>query len=178
MVFTSSWVFVREDFRLISNFILMAKEVYNFDPSAFDRKDGREREEPSRLFHDFIVECERKFYSDHHPIAASHLKGSTNTMLLLQSCFDLDDEEFGMEDVDGEPDIETNKKIDEVSEKVMVFAIESSVQEKEGEPLFLLVDDELPDGQFILQHIPEGGDDGDEEYPEPVGKKEQYVRTY
>lgn len=150
----------------------MAQEIYNFDPSAYDRNTGREKENPERLFHDFIGECERQFYSDHEPIAANYLKANTSTMLLLQSCFDLDDGDFGMEDLDEEANIEANKKMDEASEKVMVYAIGSGVPEKKDEPLFLLVDDELPDGQFVLAYIPEGGDNGDEKKPEPVGEKQ------
>jgi hypothetical protein len=83
-------------------------------------------------------------------------------MLLLQSCFEIEEESFGM---DGDLDLDSNMKIDAHSERVTIFAIESSIPEKEGEPMLLVIDDSVPDGQFQLLYVSDEGDDGGGEVP-------------
>lgn len=139
----------------------MLQHTYFFDPDRYDRQ-GQWTDDPAVLFHHFIEECERDFYARSGPLAANQFKANARTMLLLQACFEIEEESFGME---GDQDLDTNMKIDDHSEKVMIFAIGSSIPEKMDEPLFLVIDDGVPDGQFQLLYVPDGGDEGEEELP-------------
>lgn len=146
----------------------MLQQTYFFKPDRYDRH-GQRIDDPAVLFHHFIEECETDFYSRSSPLAANRFKANARTMLLLQACFEIEEESFGM---DGDQDLETNMRIDAHSEKVTIFAIESSIPEKEDEPLFLLIDDSVPDGQFELLYVPDEGDD--EEGVSPTdGKREK-----
>ncbi len=142
------------------------QQTYHFNPFDFDRKNGRFKEDPHRLFVHFIDDCQREFHQDSHPIAANYFKSNTATMLLLQSCFNLNNESFGM---DAEHDFETNERIDKEGEREMIYAIESAVEKKDDEPVYLLCDDSIPDGQFVLMYSQEDGGD-DEKGPEPDPK--------
>lgn len=146
----------------------MSQELYHFDPSGYD-EEGRDKKAPEILFHDFIGTCEKDFYQKHHPVAANYLKANTATMLLLQSCFDLSQESFGME---GDLDFDENQRMDEQSDKVMVYALGSQVQERIDEPVYLVIDNEFPKGQFLLYYAPEG-EGGGEELPDSLPSNEK-----
>jgi len=92
---------------------------------------------------------------------ANIFKANSKTMHLLQSSINGDANEiYGMESADGEVDVEMNLEIDAHSENNTIFAIDSLAGE--DEPLFLVVDSECSDREFVLKYMSDDEPDADD----------------
>jgi len=123
------------------------------------------------LFLDFIRECESDFFQEFYPFFGNGLFANISTMNLIKSCSNFDDNEIiGMESLDGEVDIDLNLKLENKSEFRTVYAIGSSIKGKEDEPVWLVVDDNLKDSEFILKYVPDDGNEEEKFVPSPKEK--------
>jgi len=81
-----------------------------------------------------------------------------------------EDEYFGMELINGRIDFDTAMELDTYSTTQTVYAIGSYADENEEAPLFLIIDDQIIDGRFVLKYIPDDDDDSENcPVPEPQG---------
>lgn len=143
---------------------------YNFKKSDFN-PDGFHISKDQYLFLDFIRECEIDFYQEYYPFFGNGLFASISTMNIIKSCSNFDDNEIlGMESLDGEVDIELNLKLSNKSEFSTVFAIGSGIKEKEDEPVWFVIDDNLTDSEFVLKYVPDDEDKNEEFVPNPTEK--------
>lgn len=137
---------------------MIISETYQFKRSDYD-KDGFNLHD-GELFSEFIQDCEKEFHKKNGLYYANHLFANNLTMLLFKRChFDTQDEDYGMELIEGKIDLDTNLAIETHSERSTIYAIGS--QADDDEPLWLIVDDNVKDETFELKYIPED-DDGEE----------------
>ena len=139
---------------------------YHFDPSKFSK-------DSELLFSEYIQECEQAFYSEFMPYHANHLKGNRSVMVKIREAY-MDDEDeyrFGLDDG---LSIEESLKMDVYSDHLTVYAIGSFSDI--DEPLFLMTDNALADGELILFYSPvdDEDDENDEVFPEdPEAKRKK-----
>lgn len=112
------------------------------------------------LFLEFIVECEERFHADHKPLFANYLFASPTTMMFLEFDFDKGNTRFGIDLIDNMIDLDTNLKMETYSQYQTVYALGSGVEQNKDEPVFLVVDDSVPDNMIVLKYISD--DDNDE----------------
>lgn len=135
---------------------MIISETYHFLRSDFD-KDGFNIHN-GELFSEFITDCEKNFHKKHGIYYANHLFANNLTMLLFKRCnCDTENEDYGMELIEGNIDLDTNLAIETHSERSTIYAIGS--QADDDEPLWLIVDDNVKDETFELKYIPEDEDD-------------------
>lgn len=121
-----------------------------------------------KYFLDLIIEWELHFYKKFSPYKANHFFASQSTMMLIDRCLGLNNnEKSGMDLIDGEIDLDINLSIEKHSEYHTVYAIESGIKENEYEPLFLVIDDSMAEGLVMLKYI-SYDDEEDVEEPLPV----------
>ena len=149
---------------------MIISETYQFKRSDYD-KDGFNIHN-GQLFSEFIQDCEKDFYKKHGLYYANHLFVNNLTMLLFKRCnCDTDDEDYGMELIEGNIDLDTNLAIETHSERSTIYAIGS--QADDDEPLWLIVDDNVKDETFELKYIPE--DEDDEAIKENLPVEPEYI---
>ena len=128
------------------------KEDYNID--GFNKYNNE-------LFTDFIRECETDFHNQTLIFFANCFYANDSTMILIKKCHYCDEnEDFGMDLIEGEIDEDTNLAIEKYSKRKTVYAI-SSVYSLD-EPIFLIIDDKIRDGKFILKYIPNDDEDNED----------------
>jgi hypothetical protein len=82
------------------------------------------------------------------------LYGNFSTMQLIKHCLDLENQEdCGMELIDGEVVLDKNLEIEKHSKRQTVYAIGSKFDL--DEPIFLINDDDLVDGMALLKYVPD-----------------------
>ncbi len=145
------------------------ERIFHFKKTDY-RQSGFHNTRSDITFLDFIFECEQEFHRELKPLYANVMSASSATFQLLKTCFvENDGLHCGMESMDGEVDIDMNIKIEEFSENSTIYALGSMMEENIDEPIFLVVDDGLPDTCFSLKYSPD--DDEEDEVPmEPVEK--------
>jgi hypothetical protein len=137
--------------------------IEDYDKNGFNIHTGQ-------LFSEFIKECEIHFHKEFIIFYADYLFANSSAMLLLKRCFvSKKNEDFGMDLIDGEINLDKNLEIENYSKRKTIYAIET--QYSLEEPLFLIIDDTLYDGVFILKYISDDDDNEDNvEYDIPVNK--------
>ena len=141
------------------------KEDYNQD--GFNKTNGQ-------LFLNFIAECENDFHEDLAVFIANCLFANSSTMYLMKCCYVTEEyDDFGMDLIDGEINMDVNLDIEKHSKRKTTYAIESRVKGNEGEPLFLIIDENIKDGEFILKYIPDDDEEDDVNLnvPKPIESK-------
>ena len=148
---------------------MTAEEIYKFDNSNF-KKTGF-HSETGQWFLDLIAEFETQFHNKFPDFYANHLFANNSTMNIINKAFNMDDDEnCGMELIDGEVDIDTNLEIEKFSDTKTVYAIGSKIIENEDEPILLVTNDNISDGILLLKYISDDEDFDDEKVLAPVLK--------
>lgn len=143
---------------------------YFFKANDYNQ-DGFHKTRVGYLFIDFVQECERNFYEENKPLFGNGLFASVITMNLLKSCSNFDDNEIlGIETSNGEIDHELNSKIEAKSDFTTYRAMGSVINGKEYEPVWLVVDSNLSDSEFILKYIQDNGNEKFSPCPEIITK--------
>ena len=110
------------------------------------------------FFLDVVGDWEKDFHDRYSPLFSNCLSGNASTMILVKNCFITEpNEDFGMELINGDIDIETNIKIGKCSKRQTIYAIGSRIDE--DEPMFLVRDDTMVDGMVILKYIRDSDED-------------------
>jgi hypothetical protein len=144
----------------------IAQEIYRYQRTKYNT-EGIHVEDGS-FFLETIKEWERNFHNKHPYCYADYLFANNSTMILLNRCFDLSENETcGMDLIDGQIDLDTSLEIGKYSPVETTYAIGSD--HNEDEPLMLIIDNKLPDGVVILKYLPEN-DSEVVEIPVPVEK--------
>jgi hypothetical protein len=131
---------------------MLLQEYYKFQTKEFD--DNGFHHTTNQWFMDVLEEYEVDFHRKHTHFYANHLFSNSLTMLLINKAIGLDpDESGGMDLINGKVDLETNLEIEKYSEIKTVYAIGSKLEENEDEPIFLVIDDNIPDGVILLKYI-------------------------
>lgn len=124
----------------------------DYDSNGFNIKNGR-------LFLEYIAECENDFYNDSVIFFSNYFFANSSTMCLIKSCFNTEvNDDFGMDLIEGEINLDMNLTIEKHSKRKTTYAIGSNVKGNEDEPLFLIIDEEIKDGEFILKYISDNDD--------------------
>ena len=145
--------------------MLLEKE-YRFNAKGF-LKDGFDSVN-NKLFTELIKDFQTDFSEEFPFTPANFLHINFEGMQLIKACFiteeeDLSDETFGMDllEDDMEMNFEINQKMDSAGTKRLVYAI--STEFDPDEPLFLILDNEVPQNTLVLKYI----SDSDDEEQEP-----------
>ena len=153
-------------------------ETYNYTPSDFDENGRRKRD--GMTFRNLIKDFERNFHNRHSTEYALNLYGNSQTMnLLARSCDAAPFLLYGMELTEGkafdaEKDPYRNHQMDQHSQRIYVYGIDSAYMtefeengypilddDKDIYPLTLLIDDTMREDEVCLA-VPTVDDDGDE----------------
>ena len=164
-------------------------ERYYFNPTDFG-EDGR-RLTDGISFRRVVMEFEQDFHREHSAEYALNLYANSQTMRLLAKSNNAEPFMiYGMDlhsghNFDPESDPFINKSIDEHSENVLVYGIDSAYmtdfdefgnpimdEDTEIYPLTLLVDNAMPDGEVRLSTPTIDGDDDLEPVTSDVPQKE------
>jgi hypothetical protein len=146
---------------------MTAEEIYKFNNNNF-KKTGF-HSETGQWFLDLIAEFETKFHNKFPDFYANHLFANNSTMKIINKAFNMDDDEnCGMELIDGEVDIDINLEIEKFSDTKTVYAIGSKITENEDEPILLVTNDNLQEGMLLLKYISDDEDMDKEEEFAPV----------
>lgn len=120
-------------------------------------------------FLDLIQQFEKDFKGQ-IKFAPNYLLANSSVMEVINSCFSDEDEcVVGMEPVS----LEENFKIEEYSDYKTIYAISSVFDD--DDPLYLVINNDLSDNEFILKYSSYGDDDDDEEQELPVTAPVEYV---
>lgn len=112
------------------------------------------------IFTDTLCRWEEEFHNLYSPFFANFLFSNSIGMNLLDKCIMHDTpKKCGFELINGEVDLETCFKIEDYSEFSTIYAVGSRLEENLEEPIFLVIDDSLADGVFLLKYMPDDGDD-------------------
>lgn len=153
-------------------------ETYNYTPSDFD-ENGR-RKSDGMTFRNLIKDFERDFHNRHSAEYALNLYAKSQTMnLLARSCDAAPFLLYGMELTEGkafdaEKDPYRNHQMDQHSQHIYVYGIDSAYMtefeengypilddDKDIYPLTLLIDNTMREDEVRLA-VPTMDDDGDE----------------
>lgn len=147
-----------------------AVEKYTFSRKKFD-KNGFNVDDGS-FFLELLDEWAQNFSKKHPTCPANHLFANSSTMLLIENCLCLkDDETCGMDLIDGEVDLDTNMEIESYSKFATIYALGIGPND---EPAFLVIDENLPDDKLILKYIPDNDLDN---YEIPVNIHAGFVKV-
>ena len=139
------------------------QELYYYKHTDYD-SESYHKTKKGYCFIDFIRDCEKDFNKKYQPYFANILAANTQTLCLLKTSMNGEPHDFfGMESTDGDADIEMNLKIDDYSKSRTVYAI--GCDEREDEPLFLIIDNNCSNNQVIFKYIP---DDDEEDNCSPT----------
>ena len=120
---------------------------WDFDKNGTNVKDGS-------FFLDLIEVWEKDFHDRFSPFFSNCLFCNSSTMILIKNCFVVEpNDDYGMELINGEIDLDKNLKIENHSKRQTVYAIGSKLDE--DEPMFLIIDESMVDGMVILKYIPD-----------------------
>lgn len=120
---------------------------WDFDENGTNTKDGS-------FFLDEIGDWERDFHDRYSPFFSNYLISNESTMFLVKNCLVLgQNDDCGMELINGNVDLCTNLKIESHSIRQTIYAIGSRLDV--DEPMFLIIDDSMVDGMVILKYIPD-----------------------
>ncbi len=117
----------------------------------------------------FIDEMQRDweavFYNQFKPYYANVLEGHPAAMLRLTRYWEGDKPEydFGMEQIDGGIDINTNLEIENFSNTQTVYAIGSQLHNDEDNPLLLVKIENLSEEILVLKYVPDDDETNEEE---------------
>lgn len=130
------------------------EQHYKFSPRDFDKngfgKDGS-------LFSDYVQECEGNFRTRFSPFYPNYFYGNHSVMILLKQCHESDpSNDWGMDLINGQADISVNSEIDTYSSRGLIYAMGSAGND--DEPMYLVVDEKMRDGIFLLKYILNGPD--------------------
>lgn len=126
---------------------------------------------------------EESFREKFNPLYANVLEGHPLAMKRLTDYYDFDPSknyDFGMELIDGEIDIDTNLEIEEFSEYETIYAIGSRIlldDEGDGEPIFLVKNDNLSEDILVLKYVPDDEDDEDSDRTEVPSDEKHRVNA-
>lgn len=148
------------------------EEMYEFDSEDFDN-NGKNHQ--NKYFDDLIYECEMDFAKKHKPYFANYFIGNYSVMNLLKVSLQLDEHE-DLGTLQSE-DFELSLILDEHSERQTVYAIGSRVQENIENPLFLIINPNMPNGEVILRYISDDDDENDSE-TNPITPKQSQKKVY
>ena len=141
-------------------------KTYRITLNAYDA-DGVHLQ-TGQLFSHLINDFEADYHRTMRPLRANVLTGNVRVLLLLERCFEMEeDESFGMDLIDGEWNMDVNLQMDAHSQQTTVYAIGSGLEGNEDEPLFLVRDDSLSERVVELSWHSEGDDDDPEAEPIP-----------
>jgi hypothetical protein len=145
----------------------MFSETYYFTRGDYN-KDGISYK-TGILFTDFIGECEHDFYRKYFFQCANCLFANSATMYLIKSCLCVgEDEDFGMDLINGEINLSANLEIEKYSRRPTTYALGSKIKCNKDEPLFLIIDENVLDNEFNLKYIDENNESHQEEIPVPA----------
>lgn len=134
--------------------------IYKFKKSDYNTNG---QDSNGNLFSNLIKSWEEDYHNRLQPIYANSLVANGNTMILLKSCYHVDNKtDFGM---DGDMTFEENMKTEEYSERETIYAISSQLSGQEDNPIFLTSDNNMTDGIVILKHFRDDEDEDDDELP-------------
>lgn len=134
------------------------RKTYRIDFHAYDN-DGRHRQ-TGQLFSDFIADLEQDYHEAMYPMRANVFAGNARVLLLLESCFELEENTImGMDLIDGELNMEVNAAIERYSQMTTLCGVGSQLPGNEDEPLFLVRDTRLHDTVVELYWMPDDDDD-------------------
>lgn len=129
------------------------KEDFNTD--GFNKVNGQ-------LFLEYIADCENDFFKEKVIFIANCFFANSSTMYLIKRCIITEEnDDFGMELIEGEINLDVNLKIEKHSKRKTTYAIGSKIKGNEDEPLYLVIDEEIKDGSFVLKYIADNDDDDD-----------------
>jgi hypothetical protein len=95
-----------------------------------------------------------------HPMRANVFAANARVLLLLESCFELEENTImGMDLIDGELNMEVNAAIERYSQMTTLCGVGSQLPGNEDEPLFLVRDTRLHDTVVELYWMPDDDDD-------------------
>ncbi|MCX6303484.1 MAG: T9SS type A sorting domain-containing protein [Bacteroidetes bacterium] len=139
---------------------------WDFDENGKNTKDGT-------FFLDAIGQWERDFHNRYSPFFSNCLFGNASTMILVKNSFFTEpDEDFGMDLINGDIDIETKIKVGKYSKRQTIYAIGSKLDQ--DEPMYLIIDDTMVDGIALLKYVP----DSDDEQETSCHKMEGFQSTW
>lgn len=135
------------------------RKTYPIDFHAYDN-EGRHRH-TGQFFCDFIAQLERDYHEEMHPMKANVFAANARVLLLLESCFELEENTImGMDLIDGELNMEVNAAIERHSKMITLCGLESKLPGNEDEPLLLVRDTRLHDTVVELYWMPDDDDNG------------------
>lgn len=127
------------------------------------------------LFTDTLAHWEEAFHDRYSYCYANYMYANGIGMNLLDKCLLDPSARCGFELLNGKVDLETCYKIDDYSDVSTIYAIGSQLAENLEEPIFLVLDDSLADGEFRLKYLPED-DDEEVEQLDPIPVEEIFAR--
>lgn len=148
---------------------MIFSETYHFNRSDYD-KDGFNIHN-GELFSEYIQECEKDFHKKNELYYANHFFANNLTMLLFKRGNCGTEEDYGMELIEGNIDLDTNLAIETHSERSTIYA--NGSQADDDEPLWLIVDDNVKDETFDLRYLEE--DEDDEAIEENLPVEPEYI---
>ncbi|MCC6866859.1 MAG: hypothetical protein IT280_11955 [Ignavibacteria bacterium] len=128
---------------------------YDFNENGFHKNTGK-------LFTEYVQDCEKDFFEQNKVYTANCFYGNDSVMFLLKSCvFENDNVDYGMDLINGEFNLDVNLEMEKYSQRKTVYALVGALA-KDDDPLWLLIDDKMKDGIFVLSYE---DDDEDDEIP-------------
>ena len=147
----------------------MIREIFIFKPEDFSNGFFKQED---KLFFDFVTEWETLFHAKHTPLFANCMLTNQTSMWIMEKCFQTNEnEEWGMPLLDGKIDLETCITIDRIRNADVTYAVGSRCTGNEMLPLYLVIDDTIPNGKVILAYNPDFGSKSDQE-PIPANVNE------
>jgi len=148
------------------------EKEYKYNGKAF-QIDGFDYENEYSFFL-LIESCQSEFSEEYPQTPANYLHMNFDGMQLIKKCFanngeDLSNEIYGQEFVveDMDKNFEINQKMDDASNKTLVYAI--STEFEPDEPLCLIIDNSIADNRLVLKYISDSDDDNRVEITNPDG---------
>jgi len=133
-------------------------EKYTFSRNKYN-KDGFNIEN-GVLFTDLLDQWADDFTKKHPTIPPTHLFANGLTMLLIENCLCLDENDAcGMDLIDGKIDEETNWMIEKHSKYSIIYGLEMG---RNTDMVSLIIDESVPDDILFLKHIPDTDSDDTE----------------
>ena len=123
------------------------------------------------FFLETINEWEQDFHEKNPLYYANHLFANYTFMKVLDRCMDFgNDEQCGVDLIDGKVDLDTSLEISKKSPVQTIFAL--GAFHDDDEALFLMIDDKLDNGTVLLSYLPE--DDEDDNDTEDVNVPDKF----
>jgi hypothetical protein len=149
------------------------EQHYKFSNRDFD--DNGTNTKDSAFFLDLVGGWEKDFHERFSPFFSNCLFGNASAMILVKKCFVAEpDEDYGMELINGEIDLEKNLTLENYSKRQTVYAIGSRFDL--DEPMFLVRDDDMVDGLAILKYVPDTNDENETTPVMPIGIEKITIR--